>query len=79
MENTKNSYNNNMFKISAPTLSDEFKLSDGSYLILDGQDYFDYVLKKYSENVDNPSIRKYVDKIESRVTFEIKMDTILNF
>ena len=30
------------------------------------------ILKKHSENVDNPSIRKYVNKIENRITFKIK-------
>ena len=42
----KTSYNNNKFKISAPTWNDEFKLPDGSYLTLDVQDYFEYVFKK---------------------------------
>ena len=56
-KNVKSSYNNNRFKISAATWSDEFKLPDGSYSISDIQDYFKYILKKHSENVDNPSIR----------------------
>ena len=71
-KNVKSSYNNNKFKISAPTWSEEFKLPDGSYSISDIQDYFEYILKKHSENVDNPSIRIYVNKIESRITFKIK-------
>ena len=29
----KSSYNNNQFKISAPTWNDEFELTDGSYLV----------------------------------------------
>ena len=29
-------------------------------------------LKKHSENVDNPSSKIYVNKIENRVTFKIK-------
>ena len=33
---------------------------------------FEYILKKHSESVDNPSIRKYVNKIENRITFKIK-------
>ena len=33
--NIKSSYNNNKFKISAPTWSDEFDLPDGSYSISD--------------------------------------------
>ena len=38
----------------------------------DIQDYFQYILKKHSESVDNPSIRIYVNKIENRITFKIK-------
>ena len=68
----KSSYNNNKFKISAPTWNEEFKLPDGSYSISDIQDYFQYILKKHSESVDNPSIRIYVNKIENRITFKIK-------
>ena len=72
MEKHKRSCNNNKFKISAPTRSGEFELPDGSYSISDIQDYFDYILKKHSESVDNPSIKIYVNKIENRVTFKIK-------
>ena len=71
-KNIKSSYKNNKFKIFAPTWSDEFELPDGSYSISDIQDYFEYILKKHSENVDNPSIKIYVNKIENRVTFKIK-------
>ena len=72
MENIKSSYKNNKFKISAPTWTVEFELPDGSYSISDMQDYFEYILKKHSESVDNPSIKIYVNKIENRVTFKIK-------
>ena len=41
----KSLYNNNNFKVSAPTWSDEFELPDGSYSISDIQDYFGYILK----------------------------------
>ena len=68
----KSSYKNNKFKISAPTWSDEFELPDGSYSISDIQDSFEYILKRHSESVDNPSIKIYVNKIENRVTFKIK-------
>ena len=44
-KNRKSSYNNNKFKISAPTWNDEFELLDGSYSISDIQDYFEYILK----------------------------------
>ena len=71
-KNVKSSYNNDKFKISAPTWSEEFKLPDGSYSISDTQDYFKYILKKHSKNVDDPSVRIYVNKIENRITFKIK-------
>ena len=45
-KNIKNSYNNNKFKISAPTWNDKFELPDGSYSASDIQDYFEYILKK---------------------------------
>ena len=71
-KNIKSSHKNNKFKISAPTWSDEFELRDGSYSISGIQDHFEYILKKHSESVDNPSIKIYVNKIENRVTFKIK-------
>ena len=71
-KNIKSSCNNNKFKIYAPTWSEQFELPDGSYSVSDIQDYFEYILKKHSESVDNPSIRIHVNKIENRITFKIK-------
>ena len=42
-KNIKSSYNNNKFRISAPTWNKEFILPDGSYSVSDIQDY----LKKH--------------------------------
>ena len=42
-KNIKNSYNNNKFKIAAPTWNDKFELPDGSYSVSDIQDYFEYI------------------------------------
>ena len=70
--NIKSSYKNNKFKISAPAWSDEFELPDGSYSISDIQDYFEYILKKHSESVDDPPIEIFVSKNENRITFKIK-------
>ena len=56
----------------APTWGDEFELPDASYSISDIQDYFECILKKCSESVDNPSIRIYVNKIKNIIIFEIK-------
>ena len=72
-KNIKSSFKNNKFKISAPTRSDKFELPDGLYSISDIQDYFEHIFKKHSESVDNPSIEIYVNKIENRVLFKIKI------
>ena len=71
-KNIKSSYNNNKLKISAPTWNEEFELPDGSYSISDIQNYFEYILKKHSESVDNPPIRIYVNRNENRIMFKIK-------
>ena len=71
-KNIESSYNNNKFKISAPTWNEEFKLPDGSYSVSDIQDYLEYILKKHGENTDKPSIQIYVNKIGNRITFKIK-------
>ena len=71
-ENRNSSYNNNKLKISAPTWNDKFELLDRSHSLADIQDYFEYVLKEYGENVDNPSLRINVKKIGNRITFKIK-------
>ena len=72
-KNMKISYNNNIFKISAPIWNDKFELSDESYSVSDIQDYFVYILKKYNENIDNSSTRVNVNKIEKRITSKIKV------
>ena len=76
-KNVKSSYNNIKLTISAPTWSEEFKIPDGSYSISDIQDCFEYILKKYSENIDNPSIRIYVIKLKIELHLKLKMDILL--
>ena len=76
-KNIKNSYNNNKFKISAPTWNDKIELPDGSYSASDIQDYFEYIFKKHWENIDNPLVKIYVNKIENGTTFEIKNEYAL--
>ena len=71
-KNIKSSYNNNKFKISAPTWNDKFELPDGSYSISVIQDYLEYILKKFGEDIDKPSVQIYVNKIENKVTSKIK-------
>ena len=55
-KNIKTSYNNNKFKISAPTWNDELKLPDGSYSVSDIQNYFRYILKKHGGNINKSSL-----------------------
>ena len=71
-KNIKSSYNNNKFKISAPTWNDKFELPDGSYSASDIQDYFEYIWEKHGENIDDPSGQIYVNKIKNSTTFKIK-------
>ena len=76
-KNIKSSYNKDKFEISAPTWNDKFELRDGSYSVSNIQDYFEYILKKHGENIDNVSVKVYVNKIEKRITFKIKNGYIL--
>ena len=72
MEKHKSSYNNNKFKISALTWNDKFELPDGSYSVSNIQDYFEYILKKHVENIDKPSVKIYVIKIEKKLHLKLK-------
>ena len=45
-KNVKSIYENNKFKISAPTWNETFDLPDGSYNISAIQSYFECVIKK---------------------------------
>ena len=49
--------NNNKFKIESPTWNDKIELPHGSCSVTDIQDYFEYILKKHGENIDNPSVK----------------------
>ena len=42
-KNIKSTYNNNKFKIYAPTWNDKFELPDGLYSVSNIQDYFEYI------------------------------------
>ena len=73
-KNMKFEYNNNKFKISAPTWIDEFDLPDGSYSISDIQDYFEYIIKKHEAIADNPPVQICGNKTKYRIVFKIKTD-----
>ena len=71
-KNITSEYNNNKFKIFAPTWNDEFNLPDGSYSVCDIQGYFEYIIKKHETIADNPPVQIYVNKIKHRIVFKIK-------
>ena len=61
-KNIKSEYNNNKFRISAPTWNDTIDLPDGSYNIEQIQNYFEYVIKKHETITDTGSSKKVNDK-----------------
>ena len=71
-KNINSEYNNNKFKISAPTWNDTFDLPDGSYSISDIQDYFEFIIKKQETFTENPPVPIYPNKNKNRVAFKIK-------
>ena len=71
-KNIKSEYNNNKFKISAPTLNETFDLPDGSYSIEDIQDYFEFIIKKHETLTENPPVEFFSNKIKNRFIFKIK-------
>ena len=71
-KNIKSEYNNNKFKISAPTWNHTFDLPDGSYSIVDIQDYFEFIIKKHETLAENLQVQIYPNKIKNRIVFKIK-------
>ena len=71
-KNTKSIYNNNKFKISAPTWNDTFDLPDGSYNIPAIQNYLEYIIKKNETITETSPIIIYANAITNRVVFKIK-------
>ena len=49
-----------------------FELLDGSYSVSDVQDYFECIIKQHQTVTDNPPIRRYVNKLENRITSKIE-------
>ena len=72
-KNIKSEYNNNKFKISAPTWNETFDLPDGSYSIADIQDYLEFIIKKYETLTENLPIKIYPNTIKNRIIFKIKI------
>ena len=71
-KNITSPYNNNKFKISAPTWNDTFDVPDGSYSISALQNYFDYIIKIHETITDTSPILIYVNQINKRIIFKIK-------
>ena len=71
-KNVKSTYNNNKFKISAPTWNETFDLPDGSYNLSEIQNYIEYIIKKHETIGENASILIYASTINSRIVFKIK-------
>ena len=64
-------YNNNKFKISAPTWNDTFDLPDGSYNIPVIQNYIEYVIKKHETIAETAPILIYANKIKTGYKLEL--------
>ena len=73
-KNLTSAYNNNKFKISAPTWNETFDLPDGSYNISEIQDYIEYIIKKHETIGENAPILIYANIINNRIVFEIKTE-----
>ena len=71
-KNVKSTYNNNKFKILAPTWNETFDLPDGSYNISEIKDYIEYIIKKHETIGENAPILIYANTINNRIVFKIK-------
>lgn len=71
-KNIKKEYKNNKFKITAPTWTEEFKLSDESYFVSYIQDYFQYIIKKIETHTDKSRLLIYANETEIIITFKKK-------
>ena len=71
-KNIKLEYNNNKFKISAPTWNDTFDLPDSifdlPYSVADIQDYFEFIIKKHEILTENSPVEMYPNKIKNRLS-----------
>ena len=71
-KNVKSTYNNNKFKVSAPTWNETFDLPDGLYSISEIQDYIEYIIKKHETIGETAQILIYANIITNRIVFKIK-------
>ena len=71
-KNIKSEYNNNKFKISAPTWNETFDLPDVFYPIDDIQDYFEFIIKNYKTLTEDSAVEIYLNRIKNIIVFKIK-------
>ena len=76
-KNVKSTYNNNKFKISAPTWNETFDLPDGLYNIsynisYNIFNYIEYIIKKHEIIGENAPILIYANTINTRIVFKLK-------
>ena len=73
-KNIKYAYNNNKFKMPAPTWNDDGLLTDDFFSIPEIHDYFEFIVKKHETLTENLPIQIYPNKIKNRIAFKIKTD-----
>ena len=66
-KNIKSKYNNNKFKISAPTWNETFDLPDGSYSIDGIQDYFEFIIEKHKPLTENLPVQFIQTKLKTEL------------
>ena len=71
-KNVKSGYNNNKFKISAPTWNITFDAPDGSYSIAALQNCFEYIINKHETVTGTYPVLIYVNETNNRIVFKIK-------
>ena len=70
--NISKQYKNNKLKIIVPTWNDKFELTDGSYPVLDIQNYIEYIIKKHETLTTIPPLHIYINRINNTLVFKIK-------
>lgn len=65
------------FKLSGTTWDENLELRDGSYSVLDIQDFLEYIIKKRRTFTDESQIQIYMNEIQDRITLKMKIDIIL--
>ena len=66
-KNITSEYNNNKFKISAPTSNETFDLPNSSYSIDDIQDSFEFIIKKHETSTEDRPVEIYSNKLKTEL------------